>query len=149
MKSLLLLLATLCATLTVYADVAVAQFDFSDAGTSDTGHNWPGEGNWSNAFTKACKARINGIGIAPASSSGGQSGMKYTCPEDETETIRQLTITCMASGTTAAKESNLHTLGISINGESVESETFTFNGKMIRRTPSSSPSTKPFSPPQL
>lgn len=130
MKSLLLLLATLCATLTVYADVAVAQFDFSEAGTSDTGHNWPGEGNWSNAFTKACKARINGIGIAPVSSSGGQSGMKYTCPEGETETVRQLSVTCMASGTTAAKETNLHTLGISINGEIFETETFTFNGKI-------------------
>lgn len=130
MKSLLLLLVTLCATLTVYAEVAVARFDFANPDKTDTGHNWPGEGNWSNAFTKACKARTNGIGIAPASSSGGQSGMKYTCPEGETETIRQLSVTCMASGATAAKETNFYTLGISINGESVDSDPFTFNGKI-------------------
>lgn len=130
MKSLVLLLVTLCATLSVYAEVAVARFDFSKSGTSASGSNWPGEGNWSNAFVKACKARLNGIGIAPASSSGGQSGMKYTCPEGETEAIRQLAITCMASFKGTADADNIYTLGLAINEEIFETETFTFNGKI-------------------
>lgn len=130
MRTLFLLLALFGTILTVHAEEAVTIFEFANPEKNDSGTNWTGEGNWTNAFTKPCKARANGIGIAPAAT-GGQSGMKYTCPEGETETIRQLTITCMASGTGAAKAAKIHTLGITFNNqeESLE-ESFSFGGEV-------------------
>lgn len=109
-RALALLLAACLLPLSLRAGETVVSFQ--DAGTSDKGSNWSGTNNWTNLTTKKAKARINGIGLAPASSDGGQSGMKATF--DPPKEMVSLAVTCMASGTTAAKAT--HLLGVRLNG---------------------------------
>lgn len=130
MKSFFLLLALFGTILTVHAEETVTVFEFADSSKSDRGSDWSGDGNWTNAFTKKCKARTNGIGIAPAAATGGQSGMRYTCAPEEPETIAQLAVTCIASFDGAADEANLHTLGITFDNQEPLKENFSFSGKI-------------------
>ena len=109
-RALALLIAVCLLPLSLRAGETVVSFQ--DAGTSDKGSNWAGTNNWANLTTKKAKARINGIGLAPAASSGGQSGMVATF--DPPEEMTSLAVTCMASGTTAAKAT--HQLGVRLNG---------------------------------
>lgn len=122
----LLLLPLLLGAALLRAEVPVTEFDFSNAGTTDNGHDWTGQEGWTNAFEKKCKARINGIGIAPRST-GAQSGMKYARETGDAETIAQITVTCMASGTTAANASKTHTLGVRVNN-TLMTGSFSFDG---------------------
>lgn len=122
----LLLLPLLLGAALLRAEVPVTEFDFSNAGTTDKGHDWTGQEGWTNAFEKKCKARINGIGIAPRST-GAQSGMKYARETGDAETIAQITVTCMASGTTAANASKTHTLGVRVNN-TLMTGSFSFDG---------------------
>ena len=111
MKRALALLAALCLLpLGLRAEETVVSFQ--DAGTSNIGSSWAGTNNWANLTAKPAKARINGIGLAPAASDGGQSGMVATF--DPPEEMTSLAVTCMASGTTAAKAK--HLLGVRLNG---------------------------------
>lgn len=111
MKRALALLATLCLLpLSLRAGETVVSF--ANAGTSNIGSSWAGTNNWANLTAKPAKARINGIGLAPAASSGGQSGMVATF--DPPEEMVSLAVTCMASGTTVAKAT--HLLGVRLNG---------------------------------
>ena len=122
MKRALALLATLC-LLPLGLRAGETVVSFANAGTSDKGSNWNGTNNWVNLTTKKAKARINGIGLAPPSSSnGGQSGMKATF--DPPESMVSLAVTCMASGTTAAKAK--HLLGVRLNGGELLTAEFAF-----------------------
>lgn len=109
-RALALLIAVCLLPLSLRAGETVVSF--ADAGTSDKGSNWTGTNNWANLTTKKAKARINGIGLAPAASDGEQSGMVATF--DPPEEMTSLAVTCMASGTTAAKAK--HLLGVRLNG---------------------------------
>ncbi|MGN0886917.1 MAG: hypothetical protein ACI4RT_07955 [Candidatus Spyradenecus sp.] len=100
---------------------------FAGAGTSASGSNWNGTNNWVNLTTKKAKARLNGIGIAPTSSSGGQSGLKATF--DPPESMVSLSITCMASGTTAAKAT--HLLGVRLNSDELMTAEVTFPDQAV------------------
>ena len=118
-RALALLIAVCLLPLCLRAGETVVSF--ANAGTSDTGSNWNGTNNWANLTTKKAKARINGIGLAPAAS-GGQSGMVATF--DPPEEMTSLAVTCMASGTTAAKAK--HLLGVRINGGELLTAEFAF-----------------------
>ncbi len=96
-------------------------FEFPEASTAGT--NWKGEASWTNAFTKACKARKSGLGLAPPDD---RSGVKATF--ETSESMASLSVVCVASSKTAAKRS-ANILGISINGGEMVKLTVCFNGE--------------------
>lgn len=127
MRKLLLFLFLLGAGL-LRAEIPATTFTFSNPEKTDKGTNWDGQEGWTNLFaSKACKARTNGIGIAPRSATGGQSGMVYSFAEGDEETIAQISVTCMASFKGTADAAKFHTLGVRIDG-TLMTESFSFDG---------------------
>lgn len=112
------------------AEVPVTEFDFSGASDSASGKDWTGQDGWTNAFNKACRARITGVAIAPPKATGGQSGMKYAWEAGDSETIAQITVTCIASTDAASKASKTHTLGVSLNGAEPLTAGLCFDGEL-------------------
>lgn len=123
------LLCTLLAFAPLCAEAPETTFSFANAELSDTGKNWDGEQGWVNAFAKKCKARTNGIGVAPPTTDTGRSGMTYTWEEGFEETIARITVTCMTGGKTAAGAKKIHTLGVRIN-DTLLTESFSFDGEV-------------------
>lgn len=129
MKRAAFLLSALFAFAPLCAEVPETTFTFANAELSDTGKNWDGEQGWVNAFAKKCKARTNGIGVAPPTTDTGRSGMTYTWEEGFEETIARITVTCMTGGKTAAGAKKIHTLGVRIN-DTLLTESFSFDGEV-------------------
>lgn len=96
-------------------------FEFPDA--TNSGTNWKGEAPWANAFTKACKARKSGLGIAPPDN---RSGVIATF--ENPEKMVSLSVVCVASSKTAAKRSE-NVLGISLNGGEMVKLAVCFKGE--------------------
>ena len=96
-------------------------FEFPEASTLGT--NWKGEAPWANAFTKACKARKSGLGLAPPED---RSGVIATF--EKPENMASLSVVCVASSKTAAKRKE-NVLGISINGGEMVRLAVCFNGE--------------------
>ncbi len=82
-------------------------FDFKNPEVTGTNTNWNGAEPWENAFAKDCKARKDGVGIAPGDQ---QSGLLW----EPNLTLTTIQVTCYASTKTAQGMS--HTLGIRYNG---------------------------------
>lgn len=95
-----------------------------NGGTSSA--QWAGNAEgWSNAFpARPALARKYGVGVAPVESSGGQSGLLLTCSEPEP--LVSVTVTCVASGSGAAKAE--HVLGLQLDEGILETRTFSFGG---------------------
>lgn len=106
----------------------VTDFQTPENGVTSSAQ-WKGnEAGWSNAFpARPALARKYGVGVAPAESSGGQSGLLLTCAEPEP--LASVTVTCVASGSAAAKAAE-HILGLQLDDGSLETRSFSFGGEV-------------------
>ncbi len=100
----------------------IALGEFINASDSTSGKTWKPSAPWANAFAKACKARVSGIGMAPPESSGGQSGMTWSV--EEGLTMAELHITCILTSNSAPKA---QLLGVQLNADAMQEFPITFD----------------------